>query len=82
MWLKNTTGVSLLWVAAAEAHAKGSFEAACESYRKALDMLPPGHDRDGPVMDFIVDKVTYSPTCTYCTCTCTENVRIPYFLIH
>lgn len=63
VWLKNTTGVTLLWVAAAESHAKGSFEAACESYRKALDVLPPGHDRDGPVMDFIVNKVTYM----YCT---------------
>ena len=65
VWLKPIIGTTPLWVTAAEAQAKGSYEAACESYRKAMEMLPPGRDIDGPVMDFIISKVSqYSRLCT------------------
>ncbi len=80
VWLKNITGATPLWVTAAESHAKGSFETACESYRKALDNLPPGHDRDGPVMDFIVNKVRIMYM--YCTYTCIMHLLYMYIHVH
>lgn len=53
VWLKGITGAPPLWIAAAEAQAKGSFESACEDYIKSLE-LP----MDGYVQSFVNDRVS------------------------
>ena len=62
VWLKQMIGSTPLWITAAEAHAKGSFETACDEYIKALEVIPSGTvDSDllnAPVVDFIVNRVS------------------------
>ena len=40
VWLKQMIGSTPLWITAAEAHAMGSFETACDEYIKALEVRP------------------------------------------
>ena len=62
VWLKPLVGSTPLWISAAEEHAKGSFETACEEYVKALELIPSGSmDADllnAPVVEFIVNRVS------------------------
>ena len=60
VWVKPLVGSTPLWITAAEAHAKGSFETACDEYSKALEVIPSG-DTDplsAPVVEFIVNRVS------------------------
>ena len=71
VWLKEVTGSTPHWILAAEAQAKGSFETACEEYRKALELLhvPSGGDVDSFVMEFINNRVSSVCMCV-CVCVC------------
>ena len=75
VWLKQMIGSTPLWITAAEAHAKGSFETACDEYIKALEVIPSGTvDSDllnAPVVDFIMNRVSerniYHKRRNFCT---------------
>lgn len=60
VWLKGITGNSPLWIVAAEAQAKGSFESACEDYHKSLEA-----PMDNLVQKFVNDKVSESETISF-----------------
>ena len=61
-WVKNLNGVVLPWIAAAELHAKGSYETACEEYIKSLDAVLADaatlqKSLCAPVIEFITNSV-------------------------
>ena len=64
VWLKHLISSTPLWISAAESHAKGSYESACEEYLKALEMLPSStmgssDAINAPVIEFIVNRVRW-----------------------
>ena len=65
VWLKLLISSTPPWITAAELHAKGSYESACEEYLKALEMLPSStmgssDAINAPVIEFIVNRVRWS----------------------
>ena len=59
IWLKDLVGTTPLWITAAESHAKGSYETACTDYRKSLEMISTGRDADAPIVEFVINRVSW-----------------------
>eukprot|EP00731_Ephydatia_muelleri_P029201 Em0020g845a len=72
-WVKNQNGPVLPWIAAAESHAKGSYETACDEYMKSLDIVMATDAVTSqkslyvPVIEFIVNSVCecYAKVCSW-----------------
>ena len=66
MWMKHQVGAAPPWIFAAEAHAKGCYESACEEYIKALEVINHSVESgdlvqrtiNAPVVEFIINRVS------------------------